>query len=54
MAFLERSIAKQLKWLYPTAPERADTWLEQEIFRLGLAGQGRWWYTLVLRLFVNT
>jgi hypothetical protein len=33
MAFLEGSIAKQLKWLYPTAPERADTWLEQEIYR---------------------
>ena len=33
MLYLERSIAGQLKWLYPTAPERADAWLEAEIFR---------------------
>lgn len=33
MMYLERSIASQLKWLYPTAPERADAWLEAEIFR---------------------
>lgn len=33
MFYLEGSIAGQLKWLYPTAPERADAWLEQEIFR---------------------
>lgn len=39
MAYLEGSIAGQLKWLYPTAPERADTWLEQEIFRAACDGR---------------
>jgi hypothetical protein len=43
MAYLEGSIAKQLKWLYPTAPERADTWLEQEIFRWAVFCLGFGW-----------
>ena len=30
MLYLERSIAAQLRWLYPTAPERADAWLEAD------------------------
>jgi pimeloyl-ACP methyl ester carboxylesterase len=33
MAYLENSIAGQLKWLYPTNPAAADPWLEEEIFR---------------------
>lgn len=32
-SFLERSIARQLSRLYPTAPQRADSWLAGEIFR---------------------
>lgn len=32
-AFLERSIARQLSRLYPSAPQRADSWLAGEIFR---------------------
>lgn len=33
MAYLQNSIGKQLKWLYPTNPQNADKWLEQEIYR---------------------
>lgn len=33
MAYLQNSIGKQLKWLYPTNPAAADKWLEQEIYR---------------------
>jgi hypothetical protein len=33
MAYLQNSIAKQLKWLYPTNPQAADKWLKQEIYR---------------------
>uniref|UniRef100_A0A383VQC0 Photolyase/cryptochrome alpha/beta domain-containing protein n=1 Tax=Tetradesmus obliquus TaxID=3088 RepID=A0A383VQC0_TETOB len=33
MLYLRSSIAKQLKWLYPTNPDNADEWLEQEIYR---------------------
>jgi hypothetical protein len=33
MAYLQNSIGKQLKWLYPTNPQAADKWLEQEIYR---------------------
>ncbi|KAF6257981.1 Alpha/Beta hydrolase protein [Scenedesmus sp. NREL 46B-D3] len=33
MFYLQSSIAKQLKWLYPTNPANADAWLEQEIYR---------------------
>lgn len=33
MMYLQNSIAKQLKWLYPTNPAHADEWLEQEIYR---------------------
>lgn len=33
MAYLQNSIAKQLKWLYPTNPDNADEWLEREIYR---------------------
>lgn len=32
-SFLERSITRQLARLYPTAPQRADSWLATEIFR---------------------
>lgn len=35
MAYLQNSIDKQLKWLYPTNPQNADKWLEQEIYRWG-------------------
>ena len=31
--YLELSIGKTLKWLYPTAPDRADAWLAEEIYR---------------------
>ena len=40
MAYLQNSIGKQLKWLYPTNPQAADKWLEQEIYRWG--GGCRW------------
>eukprot|EP00878_Enallax_costatus_P031525 GHUV01034477.1.p1 GENE.GHUV01034477.1~~GHUV01034477.1.p1 ORF type:complete len:206 (+),score=38.56 GHUV01034477.1:194-811(+) len=33
MMYLQNSIGKQLKWLYPTNPDNADEWLEQEIYR---------------------
>jgi pimeloyl-ACP methyl ester carboxylesterase len=33
MAYLQNSIGKQLQWLYPTNPQNADKWLEQEIYR---------------------
>jgi len=33
MGYLENSIGDQLKWLYPTNPDAADAWLEEEIFR---------------------
>lgn len=33
MMYLQSSIGKQLKWLYPTNPAHADKWLEQEIYR---------------------
>jgi hypothetical protein len=33
MFYLQSSIGKQLKWLYPTNPGNADAWLEQEIYR---------------------
>lgn len=35
MTYLQNNIAQQLKWLYPTNPGNADTWLEQEIYRCG-------------------
>jgi hypothetical protein len=35
MFYLQSSIGKQLKWLYPTNPGNADAWLEQEIYRCG-------------------
>ena len=41
MAYLQNSIGKQLKWLYPTNPQAADKWLEQEIYRWVGRGQGR-------------
>lgn len=31
--YLEGSIGKTLKWLYPTSPDRADEWLANEIYR---------------------
>jgi len=31
--YLERTIPGTLKWLYPTAPDRADKWLAEEIYR---------------------
>ena len=31
--YLENTVEKTLKWLYPTAPHRADDWLSQEIYR---------------------
>ncbi|GAX72694.1 hypothetical protein CEUSTIGMA_g150.t1 [Chlamydomonas eustigma] len=31
--YLELTIARTLKWLYPTNPDRADEWLGTEIFR---------------------
>lgn len=33
--YLERTIPGTLKWLYPSAPERADEWLAEEIYRAG-------------------
>jgi hypothetical protein len=33
MFYLQSSIGKQLKWLYPTNPGNANAWLEQEIYR---------------------
>ena len=40
MGYLENSIGDQLKWLYPTNPDAADAWLEEEIFRW-VGGGGR-------------
>ncbi|KAG2497218.1 hypothetical protein HYH03_004807 [Edaphochlamys debaryana] len=31
--YLERTVPSTLRWLYPTNPDRADKWLQQEILR---------------------